>query len=92
MGLSAEQLADTTEPRPSAETWSEADLALLAAVDQLDATASLDDAMWARLRDRYSDPQLVELVVLIGWYRTIGYLCNALDLEPESWATPWPGG
>ncbi|MFI0467554.1 carboxymuconolactone decarboxylase family protein [Saccharopolyspora sp. 5N102] len=92
VGLSAEQLAGTTEPRPSAETWSEADLALLAAVDELDATASLDDATWARLRDRYSDPQLVELIVLTGWYRTIGYLCNALDLEPEPWATPWPTG
>jgi hypothetical protein len=39
----------------------------------------------------YEDGQLLELLVLVGWYRTISYLANGLLLEEEPWGTRFPG-
>lgn len=47
---------------------------------------------WEALRGELTDQQLIELLVLAGWYRAIAYLCSALRLDPEPWARPWPGG
>lgn len=91
VGLSSSQLDSTvTGPQALADEWSEADLSLMEAVDELDETAHLSDATWDRLQARYDDLQLIEFIALVGWYRTISYMCNVLQLEPESWGRDWP--
>ena len=32
----------------------------------------------------------MELLIAVGWYRTICTLCNALDLPVEGWMRAWP--
>ncbi|MFF0554489.1 carboxymuconolactone decarboxylase family protein [Streptomyces sp. NPDC004266] len=64
--------------------------ALLAAVDELHDTARLSEPAWDALRAHYEDAQLIEFLVLAGWYRTVSYLANGLLLEEEPWAEPFP--
>ncbi len=91
VGLDDDQLRATTETDPKADaTWLPRHAALLDAVDELHDTARLSEQAWQALREHYDDAQLVELLVLAGWYRTIGYLANGLLLDAEPWATPFP--
>ncbi|GHH19948.1 carboxymuconolactone decarboxylase family protein [Streptomyces rubradiris] len=90
-GLSQEQLRATTETGTAGSTaWSPRHAALLDAADELHDTARLSQSAWDALRVHYDDAQLLELLVLIGWYRTISCLANGLLLEEEAWATPFP--
>ncbi|MEU3369612.1 carboxymuconolactone decarboxylase family protein [Streptomyces sp. NPDC006711] len=90
-GLTPRQLKATTDPDPAADvTWLPRHVALLGAVDELHETARLSQPAWDALRAHYEDAQLLELLVLAGWYRTISYLANGLDLPAEPWGTPFP--
>ena len=64
--------------------WSAPDAVLLTAADQLLADHAIGDAVWAELRDRNTDAQLVELTLLVGHY---AMLAGALN----SFATPLDG-
>jgi 4-carboxymuconolactone decarboxylase len=73
-----------------AHDWSERDTLLIHLCDELNSTARVSDELWEELRQHWSDPQLIELVVLAGWYRTISYVINSAQIEPEPWAArPW---
>ncbi|MFE3826835.1 carboxymuconolactone decarboxylase family protein [Streptomyces sp. NPDC059092] len=90
-GLSTDQLRATTETRAAVtDTWLPHHAALLDAVDELHDTARLSQPAWDALRVHYEDAQLLELLVLIGWYRTISYVANGLLIEEESWGAPFP--
>ncbi|MBC9715939.1 carboxymuconolactone decarboxylase family protein [Streptomyces sp. TRM66268-LWL] len=90
-GLSPEQLRATARTDAAvAADWSPRHAALLAAVDELHDAAQLSQPSWDALRTHYEDAQLLELLVLIGWYRTISCVANGLLVEEESWATPFP--
>jgi 4-carboxymuconolactone decarboxylase len=58
--------------------------------DELHDTANVGDALWRELAQHWSPAQLVELLVLAGWYRAISYVCNAAQVSPEDWAARWP--
>ncbi|MBC3986049.1 carboxymuconolactone decarboxylase family protein [Streptomyces sp. AC536] len=92
-GLSPEQLRATPRPDAAASApWSPRHTALLRAVDELDDTTQLTQSTWDALRGHYEEAHLLELLVLIGWYRTISYLANGLLLEEEPWAARFPAG
>ena len=54
--------------------------------DELHETATVSDALYARLEEHWTAPHIVELLCLAGFYRLVSYLCNALRIEPEPWA------
>ncbi|SEG93222.1 Alkylhydroperoxidase family enzyme, contains CxxC motif [Actinacidiphila yanglinensis] len=90
-GLSREQLRATTETRTAASAaWPSRHAALIDAVDELHDTARLSQPAWDALRVHYEDAQLLELLVLNGWYRTISYLANGLLLDEETWGVRFP--
>ena len=88
--LTREEIAATAPHAQTAHEWTARDALLIQLCDRLDATATVDDGLWERLREHWSDEQLIELVVLAGWYRTISYVINALRIEPEPWAARLP--
>lgn len=92
VGLTPEQVSATVLDSEPSAVWSPAHRALIAAVDELHDTAHLSDGAWAALREHYDDRQLIEFLVLAGWYRTISYLANGLRLDREAWAARFPGG
>lgn len=90
VGLTREQLAATVVGDASSPVWSARHRALIEAVDELHDTARLSERSWDALQDHYQIPQLLEFLVLAGWYRTISYVANGLLIEDEPWATPYP--
>jgi hypothetical protein len=59
-------------------------------VDELHDTSHLTDETWQTLTHHYNTPQLLELLVLTGWYRAISYVANATHLTNEPWTLPYP--
>ena len=65
--------------------WSESERTLIGAVDELESTGSWSEHTWNRLGDSLSDEQRLELLIAVGWYRTICTLCNGMALPVEGW-------
>jgi alkylhydroperoxidase family enzyme len=89
-GLSAEEVRATVHGGADAPCWSEAEKAMLAAVDALHHHATLSDAEFAALKAHYYEAQILEIILLCGFYRTVSYLANALALPLESHAARFP--
>lgn len=89
-GLSEDEIAGTTLFPIDQDRWSGREQALLLAVDALCARASLTDSEFDDLKPHLTDEQLLELLMLIGFYHMVAFLTNALDLAPEAWARRFP--
>jgi alkylhydroperoxidase family enzyme len=70
--------------------WSVAEQALIAAVDALHHRATLDDAEFKALAAHYDEAQIFEIILLCGFYRTVSYIANGLDLPLEANAARFP--
>ena len=71
--------------------WSAAERALIATVDALHHRASLSGAEFAALRAHYDEAQIFEVLLLAGFYRTVAYVANGLDLPLEPGAARFAG-
>src|SRR5450631_3734835 len=73
-----------------APCWSAAEQALIAAVDALHFRASLGDDEFKALSAHYDAAKILEIILLCGFYRTVSYLANGLDLPLEANAARFP--
>jgi alkylhydroperoxidase family enzyme len=89
-GLSAEQVHATVHGDAASPVWSDVDRLLVRLADELHETATVSDALWAELRARWTPPELLELVLVVGWYHAIAFLVNAVRVEREPWAPAFP--
>lgn len=89
--LTSEQIEATRNSAPDAPCWSAAEQALICAVDALHARATLNRAEFDRLKEHFDDAQILEILMLCGFYRTVSYVANALDLPLERSARRFPG-
>ena len=64
---------------------------LIGAVDELERSGSWSDTTWTALGLSLDDEQRMELLIAVGWYRTICTLCNGPALPVEGWMRRWPG-
>lgn len=85
-GLTEDQVAATARENPLGPDWGEDDLAVLDMADALYAAGDLTDGEWQRLALRFAPAQIVELLALAGYYRTIALFCRTLRLPPEPFA------
>lgn len=96
-GLTDEEIRRVTSG-PTDPGWSEFEVVLLTAVDELYEQHRISDATWLRLRDRYDAAALIEFVSLVGRYWTVSVLLNTVGvaLEPGTPGFPsaesLPGG
>jgi alkylhydroperoxidase family enzyme len=88
--LTGEQVRATVLGNADAPCWSEAEQALIAAVDALHLSATLNDAAFKALAAHYDDAKIFEVFLLCGFYRTVSYLANGLDLPLEANAARFP--
>src|SRR3984893_1816550 len=88
--LTEEQVRATVHGPADAPCWSAAEQALIATVDALHARATLSDAEFGALSAHYDDAKIFEIILLCGFYRTVSYLANGLDLPPEAKAARFP--
>lgn len=89
-GLTRAQVEATVLRDADADCWTPAEQALLAAADALHDRATLSDDEWSALRAHYSDPQVMEVLLLSGFYRTVAYVVGGLGLPPEPGAVRFP--
>jgi len=88
--LTDEQVRATVLEDADAPCWSESEQALIAAVDALHIRATLDDAEFKALSAHYDDAKILEVLLLCGFYRTVSYLANGLNLPLEANAARFP--
>lgn len=69
---------------PAALGWTAGQRALLAAVDELVATRSLDDRCWSDLRVHFSESQQIELCLLVGHYEMLATTIAVLGVTPDT--------
>jgi len=88
--LTDEEVRATVLDGADAPCWSEAERAMIAAVDALHDCATLTDAEYKALSAHYDDDKILEIILLCGFYRTVSYLANALALPLEDKAARFP--
>lgn len=89
VGLTDEEVAALAGDG-ACESFSEDERAIIALCDALHAHARIDDALWTRAKAAFSDDQMLEIIALAGFYRTVAYFCNGLELPLEPYAAPLP--
>lgn len=89
-GFSPAQVQAIARPDADLRGLPERDRLLVRLVDELHATSHVSDTLWAELAAVWTPAQLIELLVLSGWYRAIAYLCNATRLPLETWQARFP--
>jgi 4-carboxymuconolactone decarboxylase len=90
LGFDDRKIAATLLASHDDPIWSEHEALLVRFADELHETANVSDGVWAALRERFSDVQIVELVALAGQYEAISYLANVLGVEREESAERFP--
>jgi alkylhydroperoxidase family enzyme len=90
LGLTDAQLAASVNGAADHPAWSADDALLVRLADELHDTCQISDPLWSALGERYRPEQLLELITIAGWYRTIAYLNNGLRIAPEPWAARFP--
>jgi alkylhydroperoxidase family enzyme len=88
--LTADEVRATIHGGADAPCWSDSEKALIAAVDALHHRATLSEAEFKALAAHYEDDQILEIILLCGFYRTVSYLANALALPLENEAARFP--
>jgi alkylhydroperoxidase family enzyme len=90
-GLTGEECdALAVDTQAAGTGWTDAERAVIRAIDALEASGTWDDDTWRVLGEHFDDEQRMELLIVAGWYRTICTLCNAMALPNEDWFRPWP--
>jgi alkylhydroperoxidase family enzyme len=88
-GFTAEQNAAIADPDAHDAALAPRDRLLVRMVDELHASSTIGDALWPQLAAVWTDSQLVELLMLAGWYHAISYVCNAARVPLEPWGARW---
>jgi 4-carboxymuconolactone decarboxylase len=92
VGLTDEEIVRLAQD--GLDGWSDDDATLLAMADELCSDNYVTDATWARLAQRWSEQQLLDLLVLAGFYRLVsGFLRSAaIQREPGTPGFPTEAG
>jgi 4-carboxymuconolactone decarboxylase len=80
VGLSQEE-CERTSQGSEAPGWSELDAALLRAAEELFADSCITDETWKVLAGAFDEQQLIEIVMLVGFYQLNCYSVNSLGIQ-----------
>ena len=86
LGLDEKQLASTVHGAFEDACWNAEQASVFRLADELHASSSISEELWASLRERFDDEQIIELIATAGWYHLIAYICNGLRVQVEEWA------
>ena len=87
VGLTRDQVTSLTHGEATEACWADdRDRVLIEAVDSLHDTARIDDLLWGRLAGVFADDELLDLLMLSGWYHAISLAANGVELDLEDGA------
>ena len=90
VGFGPDEIRATCDRNIEQECWSSRERMILQLVDQLHDTSSIDEALWQTLTTEFSDEQLLELIMLTGFYHMVSFVVNATNLPLEPYAARFP--
>jgi 4-carboxymuconolactone decarboxylase len=79
-----------TSSARDAHRWSDDDRDLIDMADELSADDCVTDATWTRLTTRWSEPELVELLVVAGFYRLVSGFLNSAGVQLDDGVPGFP--
>lgn len=84
LGLTPEDF-EAVKVGPEAPAWSDAERAVLRAVEQLRDQSDLDDAAWNALAQHFGRHPMMDFLFTVGTYMLLALAFNAMriELEPE---------
>jgi alkylhydroperoxidase family enzyme len=88
--LSAAHVAGTVAREIDPALWSARERLILRLADELHETSSVGEGLWAELAREFSAEQILEFILLAGFYHTVAYLTNGLKVPLESFGARFP--
>jgi AhpD family alkylhydroperoxidase len=82
-GLDAREI-DRVRDGPEVGGWSQHQADLIRAADELHGDRAISAELWESLRRRLSEPQLIELCMLVGHYEMLAMTINSLAIQPDT--------
>jgi hypothetical protein len=83
--LGAAQLACLSRGGPDDVCWTDQrDRLLIRAVDALHDTSDVPEPLWGQLAAEFSEAELLDLLMLCGWYHAISFTARAIRVEPAN--------
>jgi alkylhydroperoxidase family enzyme len=86
VALTADQQRSITHGTPDDPCWPADEAVLIRAVDELHDDADVGDETWSALEAYLTPEQLLDLLLLAGWYHAISYAANAARIALEDGA------
>jgi alkylhydroperoxidase family enzyme len=86
VAMTPDQIRSLAHGSAADPCWDAHDALVIEGVDALHDTATIDDELWGRLAEAFTVAQLLDLLLLCGWYHAISFAANAAKVEPEDGA------
>lgn len=83
--IEATACSPTDDPR-----WSERQRLLLRLVDEFESSIDVSDGLWHALEQSWTETQLLELLLIAGFYRFVAFSVRATRTPLEDWAKRFP--
>jgi 4-carboxymuconolactone decarboxylase len=87
-GLTDDEIARLADAGPG--EWSDADGALVRMADELCQGDAVSGDTWTALSERWTEAELLELLVLAGYYRLVSGVLNSVGVALEVETPGWP--
>jgi alkylhydroperoxidase family enzyme len=86
-GLDQRQIASLTSGTADDQCWAgERDRLLIKAIDALHEDAEIPDGLWQALAAVFTEANLLDLLLLCGWYHAISFVARAVRVPLEAGA------
>ncbi len=87
VGLTSDHLASLTHGASTDPCWSSwRDRVLIDVADALHDRCDIDDGLWGALRQELDEAEILDLLMLCGWYHAISFVANGVELDREDGA------
>lgn len=81
-GLSVDEIA-RVRSGPRADGWTDRQVLLLRAADELHVDGRIGDGLWSDLATELDEVRLIELCMLVGHYEMVAMTLSSLRVQPE---------
>ena len=84
VGLTVEQISSLSHGAPSDLCWSNPrDRVLIETADSLHDNSRISSELWERLSQELTEAEILDLMMLCGWYHAISFVANGVELALE---------
>jgi len=87
VGFTSKQISSLSHGGSTDPCWSSPrERVLIEVVDSLHDGSRIDDGLWERLSGELSEIEILDLLMLCGWYHAVSFAANGVELALEDGA------